>query len=242
MKLCFRHFSLSVLIVAMPIVALPQDITNFSYKLVGEKIEILYHLSGQSSDRYKVELFNSLDNYKKPMELVMGDIKGEIIPGKNKKIVWEAKNELGEFKGGLALRLKTEFVPFIMFTIPAGEKYIMGKEYTITWQGDASNLMLDIYLNNKNIGEIGTVSKGQEYSWKIPKKSFKKGKTYTIKGTAKGRTATSSPFTIKKKTSVVVWLIPIAVAGGVFAILSGGSDGGGENPTNSTIPEPLGPD
>lgn len=242
MNLCFRHFSLSVLIVGMPFAALAQDITNFSYKLVGEKIEISYHLSGQSSDCYKVQLFNSLDNYTKHMKLVSGDVGEEIIPGKNKKIVWEAKKELGEFKGGLALKLKTEFIPFITFSIPSGEKFIMGKENSITWQGDVYPLTLDLYQNNKKIDEIATIASGEQYSWSIPKKSFEKGSSYTIKGTAKGRSATSKPFTLKNKIPIYIWAIPIVIGASVFAILSGGSDGGGENPTNSTIPEPIGPD
>lgn len=239
MYLCLRHFSLSVLIVTMPFMALAQDITNFSYKLVKNNIEISYQLSGQSSDRYKVELFNSLDNYGIAMKLVSGDVGNEIIPGKNKRIVWEAKKELREFKGGLALRLKTEFVPFITFTIPSNEKFIIGKENIISWEGDMSNIKLELFINNKKIGDIGTAIKGKQYSWKIPKKSIEKGKTYTIKGTVNGRSATSKSFTLKNKLPVYVWVIPIVVVGGVVAILSGGSDK--STPENNTIPAPIGP-
>lgn len=241
MNLCFRHFSLSVLIVLMPLRVLSQDISNFSYKLVGEKIEISYNLSGQSSDRYKVELFNSLDNYTAAMKFVSGDVGDEIIPGKNKKIVWEAKKELGEFKGGLALRLKTEFIPFINFNIPQGDKFIMGKENIITWQGSAtSDLKLELYRNQKKIADIGKVKDGNQYNWNPPKKSFEKGSSYSIKGTANGRTAISKQFTLKNKLPIYVLVIPVVVVGGVVAILSGGSDS--KTTEDNTIPEPLGPD
>lgn len=238
---CLRHFSLSVLIVAMPLTVLSQDISNFSYKLAGEKIEISYHLSGQPSDRYKVELFNSLDNYTNAMKFVSGDVGDVITPGKDKKIVWEAKKELGDFRGGLALKLKTEFIPFIVFNIQEGDKFIMGKENIISWQGEVANLTLELYQNNNKISDIGKVNSEGQYNWSLPKKSFEKGSNYSIKGTANGRIATSKPVTLKNKLPVYVYIIPVVVVVGVVGILSGGSNGG-ENPGDNTIPEPIGPD
>lgn len=238
----FRQIILLWLIVPLTVSVSAQTIENFSYKLVGEKIEISFDLLGKDSDRYKIELFNSLDDYTKPVKHVSGDIGNEITPGKNLVILWEAKNELGEFEGSISLKLKTEFVPFITFKIVEGEKYIMGKENNISWEGNLTDLKLELYKDDKHIGNIATTTKGKQFTWDPPKKSFTKGTDYSIKATANGRTSISNQFTLKNTIPIYLLAIPIVVIGGVVAILSTGNSAKEEPTGNSTIPEPLGPD
>ena len=196
-----------------PFLLLAQDINDFKYQLIEGKIEVSYTLSGKSTDRYDVKLFSSLDNYIAPLELVSGDIGADITPGKDKKISWDAKTELGEFKGNLSLRLKTRLIPFINFNIAQGSKIKMGKSNAISWQGEAQNLKLELYHDSKKIGDIGVVKTGSIYNWQIPKKSYAKGKNYKIRGTANGRESYSNDFELSNKLSVYIYMIPVAVIG-----------------------------
>jgi len=233
-----RIFLIAVLFFFAPLVSRAQDISNFSYKIVGNKIEVTYTLGGKASDRYKVALYNSLDKYASLVKLATGDVGDDITPGNAKKITWDAKEELGEFKGGLALKLKTFFIPFITFSLGEGEKLTMGKTNTVEWSGQSKNLKLQLYRGNRKMADLGNVSSAGQFDWNLPKKAFEKGSNYKIKGSASGREAFSNSFTLKNKLPIYIWIIPVAVVGGVVAIIAGG---GGTTTEDSSIPPPIGP-
>jgi hypothetical protein len=225
--------------IVMPFLLLAQNIANFSYKLVNNKIVVSYTLGGSSSERYSVLLYNSIDNFKTPLELVTGDVGADITPGKEKTIIWDAKKELGEFKGGISLKLKTQLIPFVTFSIAKGQKFKMDKAYLISWESNATNLKLELFQNNKKVSDIGLGSSGKSYNWEIPKKSLAKGANYKIRGSANDREAFSESFEVKKKMPVYIWAIPVVIVG--VAILINGMNKDKNAPESNTIPAPPGP-
>jgi len=236
MSSILRKLVFAVFFILAPLKIVAQEISSFSYKQSGDKIEVTYSLSGQPNDRYEVLLYGSHDNFHSPLKLVTGDVGEDIIPGKNKFIVWEAKKELDKFKGNFSLKLKSRFIPLVTFTIAKGEKFKMGKTQTIAWEGNAENIKLELYKNEIKISDIGLASSGNSYNWQLPKKGLVKGGNYRIKGSGNGHSELSEAFEIKKKMPVYIWAIPVVIVGGVIAILYGK-----KNPENNTIPPPIGP-
>jgi len=234
-----KRLATALVFILAPFFLLAQEVSDFTYQLVEGKIEINYTLSGQSSDRYEVSLYNSLDNFAVPLTLVSGDIGMDIIPGKNKNITWDAKSELGEFKGNLSLKLKTRFIPFITFDITKGAKFKRGKSQDISWKSSKANkLKLELYQGNNKVSDLTRSSSANNYNWAIPKK-MALGENYKVKATANGRYAYSEAFSIKRKVPIILWVIPaVAVIGGTVAVIAGSGSGGGEN---NDIPPPIGP-
>lgn len=216
-----------------------QDITDFTYELVGETIEISYTLTGKSFDRYNVDLYSSTDGFKAPLLMVSGDVGPELIPGKGKKLVWRAKEELGEFKGNISLKLITVFVPFLEFDKARGGKFRRGKEYQITWKygGEPSPLRLALYKGSSKVMDLAPKLDGTNYTWKISK-SMSLDEGYYFRATGNGREAKSAPFAIKRKVPMAAWIIPgaVVVGGTVVIILNLGTDKGGNE-----IPAPIMP-
>ncbi len=170
--------------------------------------------------------------------LVTGEIGKDIIPGKNKKVVWEAKEELGEFKGGLSLKLRARVIPFLNFHIEKGARFKRDKNQFLSWDGsgDEEYIKLELYQNNAKIGDLGTVSNGNKFEWGIPK-DLKPGRNYRIRGSGSQRFAESETFSIKRRVPLLIWLAPAVVIGGVVAVLVSSSGDNG----NDNIPDPVGP-
>jgi hypothetical protein len=213
-----------------------QDILDFKYTLVGENIEISYTLSGKSTDRYEVNLYRSTDGFTQPLLMVEGDIGPDQLPGKGKKIVWKAKEELGEFKGNLSLKLKAVFIPFVEFQISKGDKFKRGKAYDLSWQfGDIlSEIKLELYKGSRKVADLAPELEDTSFNWQIPKK-FALGDGYYLRATGDGREARSAQFSVKRKVPMAVFIIPGAlIVGGVtYLILNAGSG------TGSEIPDPI---
>lgn len=223
-----------------PILLVAQEISDFSYKLIGDKIEITYSLSGEPSDRYEVNLFNSLDDFNSPLSLVQGDVGMDVVPGDHKTILWDAKTELGEFEGDLSLKLKAKFIPFLVFTIENGAKIKRAKEQIISWNGssDAKNIKLELYLGNVKISNLGKSETGAQFNWAIPK-DLELGNNYSIKALGGGRVSSSEPFTITRKIPLFLWAVPVLVIGGAVAIIV--SSSGKTTEENKNIPDPVEP-
>ena len=72
---------------------------TFSIKrleVAGDKINLYYDLVDTVSSRtYTIALYSSHDNFVLPVQKASGDLGLEVKPGRNRKIVWNAKEELG---------------------------------------------------------------------------------------------------------------------------------------------------
>ena len=72
--------------------------------LAGDKIIVHYELEDSNpSNEYLLQLYSSHDGFASPLLKVSGDVGGEIKPGVNKKMEWNIREELGNYKGKLSL-------------------------------------------------------------------------------------------------------------------------------------------
>jgi hypothetical protein len=78
-----------------------QDLIISSVATQGENVIIKYELMDDNIDhKYTLSLYASSDNYIQPLDLVSGDIGVDVAVGGSKKVIWNAKEELGaDFKG-----------------------------------------------------------------------------------------------------------------------------------------------
>jgi Ser-Thr-rich glycosyl-phosphatidyl-inositol-anchored membrane family protein len=220
-----------------------QNISNFSYQLDDSNVLISYTLNGKQSERYEVSLYNSIDNYKTPLKLVSGDIGMNLIPSRNKTIIWDAKNELGEFRGNVSLKLKTRYIPFINFDNIEENKFKRGKSTLLQWEAaeiPSESIKLELFKNDSYLFEIATTDAENEYIWNIPK-SLETGSNYKLRASAQGRFTYSNTFSIDRKIPLVLWLVPAAIIGGSVAIIANAGSNGNNNGGDSSIPDPLAP-
>src|SRR5882762_1847745 len=84
-----------------------QKVENVRAAASGEQIIITYDLTGVKSDqRFKVNLYSSHNNFASPVQQVTGDVGDNIAAGKDKRIAWNAKSELSNFKGNLSFEVR----------------------------------------------------------------------------------------------------------------------------------------
>ncbi len=102
-------------------------------------VSLTYDLLDNQTDRkYTIYLYSSVDNYIQPLTNVSGDAGSEVAVGGNKKIKWNALQELGDdFKGDVSLEIKAKlYVPFIELEGFNNYKVVKrGLPYEITWSG-----------------------------------------------------------------------------------------------------------
>ncbi|RLD19491.1 MAG: hypothetical protein DRI71_11690, partial [Bacteroidetes bacterium] len=136
-------------------------------------VNIYYDLEDEKEDRkYALYLYASLDNYIQPLGNVEGAIGVDLNLGRDKKIVWHAKDELGEdYKGNVALELKGNvYVPFIALD-DLYEVFKRGKPYDISWTGGRGDNILnfELYQENKKVESFEEKPNVGKASITIPK-------------------------------------------------------------------------
>jgi len=196
-----------------------QAIENLGYKVAGTKVTITYDLPGDTTRWYNVEVFSSYDGFTEALYYVNGDVGKNIIPGFGKIIVWDAKEELGRFKGNISLRVKTTYIPFIKFT-NIGSKFRRGKDYDLTWTGgpEGGRVRFELYEGDTRISRLGEADNTGLWNWDISKNT-KTGKYYRIRAFNDRRSEFSSLFRISPKIPWAIKALPLLAAGGVVAAI-----------------------
>ncbi len=203
-----------------------QKIENVKATINGDDIIITYDLSGKEGQEFKINLYISNNNFSKPLIKASGDIGSKITPGKDKRVVWNAKNELPEYKGDLVIEVRGEAgviassVRPLSFLSPTGGKVKRGKIMSISWTGGSPTEGVDLSLMKDGAvkEKITDQSNNGVYSWQIPKGT--KSGSYQLKltGTSSGF-AMSPNFKIKPKTPFIVKFLPFLAVGGAAYIL-----------------------
>jgi len=218
-----------------------QEVNITHVELQGSDVIIHYILQDEDLNRrYSLHLYNSIDNYIQPMEMVSGDIGVDIAVGENKKVVWHAMEELGEdFDGEVALELKGSiYIPFI--SMDGFEDYKLfkrGKPYDLIWSGGRGDNILNfelyqgdtkvkVFEERPNVGNtllvIPTdVKPGKNYRFKISDTRNRDEVVFT------------STFIIKRKIPLALKLGLGFAVGGIVGYLIGSSDS-----SEPDIPEP----
>lgn len=202
-----------------------QKIENVRATINGDDIIITYDLSGKEGQEFKINLYASNSNFSKAIVKASGDLGSRITPGKDKRVVWNAKNEIPDYKGDLVIEVRGEAgvatsssVRPISFMSPAGGSVKRGKIMSISWTGGipAENIELNLMQNGAVKEKIADQNNNGVYSWQVPKGT--KPGTYQLKltGGSSGET-TSANFKVKPKTPFMVKVLPfLAVGAGAY--------------------------
>jgi hypothetical protein len=215
------------------------------------KVHIVYDLFDQEATRtYQVRLYSSKDNFISPLSKVRGDVGLEVPPGKNKEIIWNAKEELDpDFQGSLAFEIRGRvYVPFVKLD-QFNDYHTLkrGKSYEVLWTGGRSTnvLTFDIYKGEQKLASFPNIANAGHFSMELPK-NLKPGKGYRLKVSDKNNkdeVVYSDEFTIKRKVPLLLQVVPTALVGATLYVLVtnfGGVGGGTEAPTMDGPPNPPG--
>ena len=220
-----------------------QTIDNVQASLSGTTVIITYNLtSSDNGQKFDVEIKSSKDNFVSALREVTGDVGPNQSAGFGKKIIWDAKKELGKFTGEISFEITATvtFTPLKFVKPTAGSGIKIGKPYSVQWKGGTpdTKLRLELLKNNTSVMDMGNIGNTGSYSWNVPK-TMEKGENYQFRllDPSKPNDALLSAQFNLKKTSILVYAIPAAVLVGVgVAVLVGGGGGGGEDCTDVCNP------
>ena len=204
-----------------------QEFTIKRVEMAGDKLNVYYDLKDTiAGNLYTVNIYSSLDNFVNPLGQTTGDLGQQVKPGLNKKISWNAQQELGvDYDGKVGLEIRGRiFIPFI--TLKNFKEYKSFKRtqtYPITWSGGTTRNVLTFSLMREkelvttftNVGNLGsydlvfpkTVKPGNDYYFKI---SDAKNKDESIQ---------TEKFSIKRKVPLALKAAPLALIGVLAYVL-----------------------
>jgi len=197
----------------------------------GDNIVLYYELTDSINNRaYTINVYTSLDNYINPLTRVTGDVGLEIKPGGNRKIIWNAKEELGaSFDGEVALEVRGKiYIPFVKLDgFGDYQKFKRLRNYKITWTGGRGNSVLnfDLYRGEKKITTFPNIANVGQYTLRLDG-NVRPGKNYRLKvSDAKNKddVVWTENFTIKRKTPLLLKMLPILGVGYLATTLAGKS-------------------
>jgi hypothetical protein len=234
-----------VLCVLSTIVASAQKVDVKKIEIAGENIIVHYDLDdGNPNNEYQISLFSSQNSFAKALTKVSGDVGPEVKIGTAKRIIWNAKEELGLYKGRIALEVRGKvFTPVAKLNnITVSSKFKRGKAHPITWKpGNNNAVHIELLKDGQRVtGELNQPNNGS-FSLFIPQHASV-GKGYSLRITDSRNpedVVNSQPFSVKRKVPMLFKILPVIAVGGVVAALAGGGGGGTPEPPASTeIPSP----
>ncbi|MDZ4715313.1 MAG: Ser-Thr-rich GPI-anchored membrane family protein [Cytophagales bacterium] len=226
---------LALMFAATPFLVFSQKLENLQAVPAGDKILITYDLSATNpGDKFDVALFGSHNNFSSPIQRVTGDVGKGLGVGKGKQIEWDAKNEIGTYRGNLTFEIHAEVIAaFALRHEVISVK--RGKSINLDWQGGSKNqdVKIELVKPGGSSEVVGTSANKGSYQWAVPARQ-KTGSGYQLRLVNGKETILTTPFTIKHKIPTLVKVIPFAVIGAVIA-LTGGSK---SSPSNTSLPMP----
>ncbi len=236
--------TLTIFLIAGTLLGLAQDFKIKKLEQVGDKINLYYDLidSVENSKRtYSISLYASRDSYTSPLTKVTGDVGQIVRPGGNRKITWNAKEELGaDFEGKVSLEVRgKEFIPFLKLDGFNNKKaWKRGVKEDVTWGGGRANSLInfELYKDGKFVSAPHTsiaTSLGK-YSILIPKNT-KPGGGYTFRiadSKNKEEYIFTEEFSVHRKIPLAAKALAFAGVGAAVYFLTQGD-------TNNDIPDPL---
>jgi hypothetical protein len=231
---------LFTLVAFLPIVFVnAQEFTIKKVELTAEGVMLQYDLIDTIKSRtYTVDVYASSDKFLSPLQKIKGDAGLEVQPGRNKRIMWASREELGPaFKGEVELEVRGRiYIPFVKFNGFQAEQVIRrGKLRTLTWSGGTRQNILNFAIYDKNdkyVDVIPNVANSGSYELTLPT-SIKPGTGYyfLVSDTKNKDQVMKTPtFAVKRKIPLAVKVLPILIIGGVIASQSSGKS----NSTTST--------
>jgi len=233
--------------VFLPVMVLSQNIQITDIELAGKDIIVHYDLEDSNpNNEYILDLYSNRDNFSTALLRVKGDIGNEVKPGKDKKVKWNLSDELGDYKGKVAVELRGKvFTPIVKLQeFRVDKKYRRGKSYPINWRpGNTNPINIELFKGTQRIaGEVNHPNSGSS-SLSIPADADK-GDDYRIKITdtknPSGIVYSPSFSVVPKIPMLIKVIVPLAIVGGAVVGL-GGSRGEGGIAPNTELPYPAFP-
>jgi hypothetical protein len=231
-----RRITVIVLFALLGNYSYAQKVAVKKVELAGEKIIVYYDLEDSNpNNEYQIFLYSSQNNYTTALTHVKGDVGNEVRPG-SKKIEWNVREELGPYKGKIALEVRGKvYAPFAKLqNFDVSRKYKRGKTYPLGWKAGSQNpIHIELYKGSQRVtGELNHPNNGS-YQLSIPPK-VKPGDDYRIKLTDSKNSDEviySGYFRVTPKVPMLLKVAPILAVGGIAAVVIGAGGGGEEPPS-----------
>ena len=203
-----------------------QELDSISMTFEDGLVVVKYDfLIGETGKDYELYLYGSHDNFYGPLQYTNGDVGKKIKVGTGKIIYWDAKKELGNFKGDFSLKIKgSEYTPFVSYiNINKDLKLKRGESFNINWTPStkARNVILKIQRNGVPISDPMEVENSGTFTWLIPS-NLKAGRGYTIQIVDTEnllKEETSESFSMIRKVPLTYKIIPAIAVVAVGALL-----------------------
>ncbi len=223
-----------------------QSVAIKKIEVAGDDIVVHYDLDDSNpNNEYQLSLFASRDNFASALTKVTGDIGSEVKPGTDKKVRWNAREELGNYKGRLSLEIRGKvFIPFVKLqNFDTKKSYKRGKSYLLNWKaGNTNPVHIEVYKGGQRIsGEMNQPNNGS-HTFYLPG-GVKPGGDFRIKISDAKQTDEvlfTPSFKVKPKIPLLLKLLPVAAIAGGLVFLAG-QEGGGSGPAptpENEIPDP----
>jgi hypothetical protein len=205
-----------------------QDVQIKRIELEQDKLYLYYSLSDTTRGRhYTVNLYSSRDNFINPIQHIRGDAGIEVLPGSNRKIEVNIKDEFGaEFDGKLAFELRAKvYIPFIrLHGFGDFKKFKRGKPYEIQWSGGRPQNVLnfDLYKGDQKVHTFSGIPNGGKYTILFPMDT-KPANNYFFRisdSKNKDEVVNTVPFAVKRKVPILLKVIPVFAIAGVASYLT----------------------
>lgn len=235
--------NLVFLLLMAPLATFAQKVENIKAVAQGGKIIITYDINEAiTGDRYDVQVYASHNNFSIPLQRVRGDVGNKLLPGIAKRIEWDAKDELRNFKGELTFEIWADVVGVFVLKEPVANTK-RGKPLSLAWRGGVKNQDVKVELLKAGVVQstLATVNNSGTYQWLVPKKQ-KTGKDYQLRLVNGKEEIKTELFAIKPKIPLVVKILPVVAVGAVLALSSGGGGSGGSSSSKLPGPPDLGLD
>lgn len=223
-----------------------QEVQNVKIDFKEGIISLTFDLSPQKSlrERYNLEITSSKDNYTNPVP-VLNNSTENIEPKKGLQYQIDALKNFEGFRGDLNFKIKAVFAYSLLEFITPSEIASLkkGKSLQLSWIGGLENdkYSLELYKQGAKVSTLQSMLTRKVTSWDMAKDT-KAGSGYMIKVVSeknKQLSAFTQSFKIKRKIPIVIKILPFAIAGGVFAIISGKSSEGTTTKTDLPgLPDP----
>ncbi|MEQ8426000.1 MAG: Ser-Thr-rich GPI-anchored membrane family protein [Cyclobacteriaceae bacterium] len=197
----------------------------------GGKVVITFDLKGDPEiERFNIKIYSSHNGYSRPLSGLTGDISEgfDIVPGEQKRVVWDAASELSTFNGELTFEIRADVYRFLQITKPADGKSVRrGSKVEVLWTGGRANekVKIELLRGSNVVSDLGTVDNSGSYSWSIPKE-MDKGKDYSMRFTSPSGVVKTGSFAVNARYPLLLKIaVPTAIVVGVFLLTRSDDDG-----------------
>lgn len=217
-----RDFPMLIILLMISSIASSQDVLIKRLELENEKVFLFYELKDTTRGRYyTINVYSSHDNFINPLKNVQGDLGLEMLPGSNRKIEINAKNEFGvNYEGKIAFELRAKlYIPFIRLD-KLNQKFKRGKTYELHWTGGRPQNILnfDLLKDGEKIHTFSGIGNTGKYNLILPPDT-KPGKNYHFRisdSKNKDEIVNSGKFVIARKFPLLFKAVPMMIVGGAL--------------------------